>query len=387
MSRFARIDDVATAANERVGAGLEVANGFGASGFDDVEVGRESGGVGGFAGQERLEMFGPETEEDLPSNQASRVGPRGELDFQGPAATFPKNQTGTFAGLEGAADEVHRWGTEKAGDKGVARLVVKMQWATGLLKRAVAKHRDARSHGHGFGLIVGYVDDGGLKPLVEFDQFGAELGAHLGIKIGEGFVEEEDAGLADDGTADSDTLLLSAGKIAGHTREDILDAKDAGSLADAPCDVCRTEAPDTEAESEVLGDGEVGIERVVLEDHGDVAIAGRQTADVGIADENAAGGETFEAGNHTQGAGLATTGRTKQDNKRLVGDFQGQAKDGRDFLAAATAVDFGDVLKGDAGHGAGRVARFMGAGERRDAVNDDWCGPRRQGRGLRQNRV
>ena len=106
-----------------------------------------------------------------------------------------------------------------------------------------------------------------------------------------------------------------------------------------------------------------------------------------IADENAAGGEIFEAGNHTQGAGLATTGRTKQDNKRLVGDFQGEAKDGRDFLAAATAVDFGDVLKGDAGHGAGRVARFMGAGERRDAVNDDWCGPRRQGRGLRQNRV
>ena len=50
MSRFARIDDVATAANERVGAGLEVANGFRASGFDDVEVGRESGGVGGFAG-------------------------------------------------------------------------------------------------------------------------------------------------------------------------------------------------------------------------------------------------------------------------------------------------------------------------------------------------
>jgi hypothetical protein len=268
-------------------------------------------------------------------------------------------------------------GAEKTGHKGVARLVVEVQWAAGLLERAVAKHSDARSHGHGFGLIMGHVNDSGLKPLVEFDQFGPELGAHFGIKIGKGFVEKEDAGLADDGAADRDTLLLSAGKIAGHAREDILNAEDAGGLVDAACDVRGAQAPDAEAESEVLGHGEVRVERVVLEDHGDITVARRQTADVGVADENASGGETFEAGNHAQGAGFAATRRTKQDNKRLVGDFQGEAKDGRDLLTAATAVDFGDVLKGDAGHGAGRAAR--GAEVLRCAYYHGWQGALRQG--------
>ena len=380
VSGFAGVDDVTTAADEGVGTGLEVANGFGAGRLDDVEVGGEGGGVWGFSGQERLEMFRAEAEKDFHSGKATGVGAWSELDFEG-ASAFAKNQAGAFAGVKRPADEVHRRSAQKTGHEGVARFVVKMEWAAGLLQRAVAENGDAGPHGHGFGLIVGHVDDGGLEALVELDQLGPELGPHLGVKIGEGFVEKEDAGLADDGAAHRNALLLSAGKVAGQPREEFLNTEDGGGFADPARNVGGGKTPDAEAESEIFGHGEMRVECVVLEDHGDVAIPGGETTDVGVADEDAAGGQAFEAGDHAQGAGFAATGGAEENNERFVGDFEGEIEDGGDLLTAATTVDFGDGLKGDAGHGAGRVGRRR-AREwvARRKWKDDRCGALTQGR-------
>ena len=266
--------------------------------------------------------------------------------------------------MESAADEIHRGAAEEAGDVGVARVMVEVEGAAGLLQISVTENGDARGHGHGFGLIVRDVNNGGLEALVEFDQFGTELGAHGGVEVGEWFVEEEDAGLPDDGAADGDALLLSAGEITRHAREEVFDAEDGGGFADAAGDVGRREMADAEAESKVLGDGEVGVEGVVLENHGDIAVAGRKVADVGVANEDAAGGEGLESGDHAEGAGFAAAGGAEEDDERFVGDLEGEVEDSWYLLAAAAAVDFSDVLESDAGHGwAARVApRRRGAG-------------------------
>jgi hypothetical protein len=93
--------------------------------------------------------------------------------------------------------------------------VVEGERGVGLLDDAVFHDDDAVAHGHGLDLVVGDVDHGGLEALVELDDLGAHLDAHLGVEVGERLVEEEDLGLADDGAADGDALALAAGEGLG----------------------------------------------------------------------------------------------------------------------------------------------------------------------------
>jgi hypothetical protein len=60
---------------------------------------------------------------------------------------------------------------------------------------------------------------------VELVDLGAHLDAHLGVEVGERFVEEEDGGLADDGAADGDALALAAGERFRLAVEVIADAE------------------------------------------------------------------------------------------------------------------------------------------------------------------
>jgi hypothetical protein len=48
----------------------------------------------------------------------------------------------------------------------------------------------------------------------------AELAAERGVEIGEGFIEEEDVGLADEGFGKGGALLFAAGELAGESIEE-----------------------------------------------------------------------------------------------------------------------------------------------------------------------
>jgi hypothetical protein len=68
---------------------------------------------------------------------------------------------------------------------------------------------------------------------VQLYEFGAHLDAELGVEVGEGLVEEEDFGIADDGAADGDALALAAREGFGTAVEELLDVEDAGGFLDA----------------------------------------------------------------------------------------------------------------------------------------------------------
>ena len=112
-------------------------------------------------------------------------------------------------------EEVHRRAADEAGHKDVGRAVVEHLRRIELLEDAVLHHRDAGGHGHGFRLVVGHVDEGGLQALVELGNLGALLDAQLGVEVGERLVEEEDLRLADDGAPHRHALALAAGELAG----------------------------------------------------------------------------------------------------------------------------------------------------------------------------
>jgi len=89
----------------------------------------------------------------------------------------------------------------------------------------------------------------------------------------------------------------------------------------------------------------VRVERVGLEDHGDVAILRRDVVDHSFADPDGAVADLFQAGEHPQGGGLAGPRRPDEDHELLVLDLR--AHIGDDDVAGVSLVY---VLVSDACH-------------------------------------
>ena len=94
-----------------------------------------------------------------------------------------------------------------------------------------------------------------------------------------------------------------------------------------------------QSEGQVVIHGHVGIQSIVLEDHGDVTVLGGHVVDQTAADVQLAFGNLFQTGDHTQGSGLTAAGRTDQNDKFLVLDLQVELLDCHDTLIGDLQVD------------------------------------------------
>ena len=64
------------------------------------------------------------------------------------------------------------------------------------------------------------------------------------------------------------------------------------------------------------------IQGIVLEDHGNVAVLGGNIVHQLVTDIKLAAADEFEPGDHTQSCGFAAAGRSDQNNKLLICNFQ-----------------------------------------------------------------
>lgn len=64
------------------------------------------------------------------------------------------------------------------------------------------------------------------------------------------------------------------------------------------------------------------VEGVVLEHHRDVPVLGLDVGDVAVTDQDAAGVDVLQAGEHPQRGGLTATGGADEHEKLAVGDVQ-----------------------------------------------------------------
>ncbi|GMA87618.1 hypothetical protein GCM10025868_28680 [Angustibacter aerolatus] len=144
----------------------------------------------------------------------------------------------------------------------------------------------------------------------------------LGVEVRQRLVHEEHLRLADDRPAHRDALALTAGERLRLALEVLLEVEDLGGLLDALADLRLLDAGDLQGEAHVVGDAHVRVQRVVLEDHRDVAVLRRLVGDVAVTDEDAAGVDVLETREHPQGGGLAAAGGADEDEELAVLDLE-----------------------------------------------------------------
>jgi hypothetical protein len=126
-----------------------------------------------------------------------------------------------------------------------------------------------------------------------------------------------------------------------------LEVEDPRGLAHAGDALLLLDALLLEREAHVLGDAQLRIQRVVLEDHGDVAVARAHVGDVAVADADRAGIERLEAGEHAQRRRLARARRPDEHEQLAVADVEVEAVDRGDLRPL---VDARGVVVSDRGH-------------------------------------
>ena len=243
-------------------------------------------------------------------------------------------------------EEVHLRAADEGANEQVGRVIVQVLRGIDLLDEAVLHNDDAGAHGHGLGLVMGNIDEGRLQALMQLGDLGAHLHAELRVQVGERFVHQEDLRIADDRAAQRDALTLAAGERLRLAVEELLDAQNLRGLANELIDLVLRLLAQLQAEGHVVIDGHVRIERVVLENHRDIAILRRHVVHQTIADVQFAFRNLFKTRDHTERRGLAAARRTDQNDELLVLDIQAEVGNS----GHVAGVNLVDVVKLQARH-------------------------------------
>jgi hypothetical protein len=185
----------------------------------------------------------------------------------------------------------------------------------------------------------------------------------LGVEVGQRLIHQEDVGMTHHGAAQCNALPLSAGELRGTTAEQRADLQLVGDGLHFCFDPLHHAPPSRRQQAEqrqpldqaqpthdqrhrdVRADGHVGIERITLENHGDLALMRAQLVDRDAADRHAAGILPFQPGDDANQRRLATARGPDQADELAVGDVEIDAGE-----YALYAEGFDDPLKGQAGH-------------------------------------
>ena len=239
-------------------------------------------------------------------------------------------------------EEVHLGASDKACNKFIGRIVIQILGRIHLLHNAVLHNDNAAGHRHGFSLVVSNINEGCLQSLMQLGDLSTHGNTQLGVQVGQRFVKQENFGLTNDCAAESNTLALTAGQGLGFTGQKMSNVQDFCSFFNAALDFILGRLTELQTESHVVIYRHMGIQRVVLENHGDVAIFGRYVIHQFVSDIQLAVGDFFQTGDHAQCGGFTAAGRSDQNDEFLVFDIQAEIADG----GYVTSVDFVDVLKG-----------------------------------------
>src|SRR6266540_2774860 len=180
---------------------------------------------------------------------------------------------------------------------------------------------------------------------MEEADLGAHLRAQLRVEVRERLVHEERLRLPDDRAPHRYALPLAARELARPPRQLLLELEQARDPVHSIVDLALRESAELEREGEVLVHALVRVERVVLEDHRDVAVSRRHLVDGAIADADLSARDLLEPGDHPQRRRLAAAGGPDQHHQLAVRNLERELLDGDGSIR----VDLADAVEGDVG--------------------------------------
>jgi hypothetical protein len=152
--------------------------------------------------------------------------------------------------------------------------------------------------------------------------------------------------LADDRAAHRDALALAAGQLRGLAAQMLAQPQHARRVLDLGADLLLGAMSQLQRETDVVGHAHVRVQRVVLEHHRRVPIAGRELVDDFPADADLALGHVLEPRDHSQRRRLAAPGRSHQHHELALVHLQADVG----HRLGPVGVDLGDVLQLDGCH-------------------------------------
>ena len=174
---------------------------------------------------------------------------------------------------------------------------------------------------------------------LQFADLDAHLLPQLGIEVGQRLVEQQHVGAEDERTRQRHPLLLAAGELARQPLAQMLEADEPQGLGDAAGHLRGLDLAHLQPEGDVLRHRQMREERVALKHQAGVALPGRQSRDVAIAETHRPRARLDEARHDAQRRRLAAAGRAEQHHELPVGDVESDVADGVDI-----AVALGDAI-------------------------------------------
>ena len=204
--------------------------------------------------------------------------------------------------------------------------------STDLLQDPVAHDGDPVGHRHALELVVRDVDGRGAQGLLDVLELAPHPRAQLGVQVGDGLVEQERLRLADQNSPDGHALLLATGQLSRSPIQQALDLEDLGGLGDPPVDLVLRHLAQPQRVGHVLVHRLLGVQRIRLEHHRDVAVPGFEVVDPLATELDVALGDELQPGDHPQRGRFTASGRAQQAEELAVGDLQVEVSDGLDLV-------------------------------------------------------
>ena len=192
---------------------------------------------------------------------------------------------------------------------------------------------------------MGDVDGGDFQLALQVLDLHPHRGAQFGIQIGQRLVHQEHLRLAHNGAGKRRALPLAARQSAGLAVQKTAQFHHIGGAADQAVMIGLGYTAHPQRKADVFIDRHIGVKRIALKHHGDIAVARIHLGHHFGADDHFTLGRCFQPGDHPHGGGLATTRRAKQNQKLLIMDIKRHVPH-----AGERAVAFDDVLKMDRRH-------------------------------------
>ena len=254
-------------------------------------------------------------------------------------------------------------GREQVGVAHKARHKARRGLAIKLLRRAdlhdmpLVHHQHGIGNRKGFALIVGHVQRGDIKLLLQFADLIAHAAPQVGVEVTQRLVKQQHLRLEDQGARQRHALLLAAGDLIDIAVFESFQIDHRQRLFHPRFHVAARHAKHFQAVADVIPQRHMREQGVRLKHHTDIALLNGAMGDVFTVDVNLPFARFFQPGHQAQDGGLAAAGRAEQRHHLPLRDGEVDIVD--NHVAAESLGDVAQLNKIFLTHRALHYAWFL----------------------------